>query len=91
MKRLLSLRSVATALLLSSALFTTACDTGTGTGETNVELGDNKRKDPDPGMTTNSDSATAGLRRDTTGRPTGRQQYEAAGEAKDRNRDGLAD
>lgn len=91
MKALLSLRSAAAALLLSTALFTTACDTGTGTGETNVERGDNKRKDPDPGQTTNSDSATAGLRRDTTGRPTGRQQYEAASEAKDRNRDGLAD
>ncbi|TGD81410.1 hypothetical protein [Hymenobacter wooponensis] len=91
MKTIISLRSVAATLLLSSALFTTACDTGTDKGDTNVERGDYKRKDPDPGHTTASDSATAGLRGAEDTRPTGRQQYEASGDAQDHNRDGIAD
>jgi hypothetical protein len=91
MKTIFSLRPVAAALLLSSALFATACDTGTSHGDTNVERGDYKRKDPDPGQTTASDSATAGLKTEKSNRPTGRQQYEASGDAPDRNRDGIAD
>lgn len=88
MKRPL-LFGVLAATLLATSL--TACNTGTATGDTNVESGANKTKDPDPGQSTTSDSATSGLQRDTTNSPTGRQLYEQAGEAVDRNRDGIAD
>ncbi|QJX46182.1 hypothetical protein HMJ29_04210 [Hymenobacter taeanensis] len=91
MKTLFPLRSVAAGLLLSAALFTTACDTGTDNGDTNVERGDYKQKDPDPGHSLASDSATSGLNAADKNRPTGREQYEAAGDAQDHNRDGLAD
>lgn len=77
------------AALLATSL--TACNTGTSTGDTNVESGASKTKDPDPGQTTVSDSATAGLQRDTTTGPTGRQQYEKAADAVDRDKDGIAD
>lgn len=83
------LPSLLVATLLAGSL--TACDTGTATGDTNVESGDFKKKDPDPGQTTTSDSATAGLQRDTATGPTGRQQYEKAADAVDRNKDGIAD
>ncbi|MBC6697079.1 hypothetical protein [Hymenobacter sp. BT190] len=88
MKRHL-LPSLLVATLVAGSL--TACDTGTSTGDTNVEYGDYKKKDPDPGQTTASDSATAGLQPDTAAGPTGRQQYEKAAEAVDRNKDGIAD
>lgn len=88
MKRTLLPRLLAA--LLVSATFS-ACDTGTKAGDTNVETGDYKTKDPDPGQSTLSDSATAGLQRDTANRPTGRQVYEKAADAKDRNNDGIAD
>jgi predicted small secreted protein len=80
---------LAAALLLATSL--TACNTGTSTGDTNVETGAYKKKDPDPGQMTTSDSATAGLQRDTATGPTGRQQYENAADAVDRNKDGVAD
>ncbi|WBO83551.1 hypothetical protein [Hymenobacter yonginensis] len=80
---------LAAALLLATSL--TACNTGTSTGDTNVETGAAKTKDPDPGQPTTSDSATAGLQRDTTASPTGRQQYEKAADAVDRDKDGIAD
>lgn len=53
MKQLLP-RVLALALLASAAL--TACNTGTKTGDTNVEAGANKSGDPDPGQSTQSDS-----------------------------------
>ncbi|SHK28440.1 hypothetical protein [Hymenobacter psychrotolerans] len=77
--------------LLAATVLFSACDTGTATGDTNVESGDYKKKDPDPGQSIASDSATAGLQRDTSGTPTGRQLYENAAQSKDRNRDGIAD
>ncbi len=89
MKRLSLPRLLAVALLAPAAL--TACNTGTNTGDTNVEAGVHKSSDPDPGQATLSDSATSGLRRDTTRTPTGRQVYENAADAKDRNNDGVAD
>jgi predicted small secreted protein len=89
MKRPSLLSLLAATALLASSL--TACNTGTATGDTNVESGANKTKDPDPGQTTMSDSATAGLQRDTAAGPTGRQVYENAAEAVDRDKDGIAD
>ncbi|QNH62853.1 hypothetical protein [Hymenobacter sediminicola] len=83
-------RPLLLSLLAATTLFS-ACNTGTSTGDTNVETGAYKTKNPDPGQSTSSDSATAGLQRDTTNTPTGRQVYEKAADAKDRNRDGIAD
>ncbi|MFD2787723.1 hypothetical protein [Hymenobacter rubripertinctus] len=91
MKRTFSLlRPAAAALLLTGLL--SACNTGTDTGSTNVERGDNKSLDPAALHPDNAgaDSATAGLRADTN-RTTGRRQYEKAANAKDRNHDGIAD
>lgn len=71
-----------------------ACSSGTGEGDTNVETGHNKVRPTthEDGMTANGDSATAGLRRDTAAhRPTGKELYKAAAQAEDRNKDGLAD
>ena len=69
-----------------------ACSSGTKDGDTNVERGYTK-KGPAAGQdgTMGGDSVTAGLTRDTTHRVTGKDLYKAAGEAKDRNHDGLAD
>ena len=91
MKMILSLlRPVAAALLLTGLL--SACNTGTDTGSTNVERGDDKSMDPSAMRPDNAgaDSATAGLQADTN-RTTGRQQYEKAASSKDRNHDGIAD
>lgn len=84
------LRSLAVAsVLLATA---SACSSGTKEGDTNVERGYTKK-----GMAAGQDgvaggdSATAGLSRDTTQRVTGKDLYKAAGDAKDRNHDGLAD
>lgn len=89
MKRI-SLPSLLAAAALLAATALTACDTGTDKGATNVERGDYKRKDPDPGLSTSSDSAVGGMQRQP-GAPTGRQVYEGAADRKDRNNDGLAD
>ena len=80
--------AVAGALLASAG----ACSSGTKEGDTNVERGSSK-KGPAAGQdgVAGGDSATAGLARDTTHRVTGQELYKAAGEAKDRNHDGLAD
>ena len=69
-----------------------ACSSGTKDGDTNVERGYTK-KGPAAGQdgVMGGDSATAGLRRDTTHHVTGKDLYKAAGEAKDRNHDGIAD
>ena len=84
------LRSLAVAgVLLASA---SACSSGTKEGDTNVERGYTK-KGPAAGQdgVADGDSATAGLARDTIHQVTGKDLYKAAGDAKDRNHDGLAD
>ena len=84
------LRPFAVACALTATL--SACSTGTKEGDTNVERGDTKKGiGAGTDGVINGDSATAGLARDTTKRPTGKDLYKAAGEAKDRNHDGLAD
>jgi predicted small secreted protein len=98
-----TLRLLALAVALPLAL--SACNTGGKAGDTNVESGSAKALEPnnkpsrtsaDNGdamsqTTANADSLTAGLARDTTNRPTGKQLYNAADRAKDRNHDGIAD
>ena len=84
------LRSLAVAgVLLASA---SACSSGTKEGDTNVERGYTK-KGPAAGQdgVADGDSTTAGLARDTIHQVTGKELYKAAGDAKDRNHDGLAD
>ena len=85
-----SLRSLAVAgALLASA---SACSSGTKEGDTNVEQGSSKTGPAaSQDGVAGGDSATAGLARDTTRRVTGKELYKAAGDAKDRNHDGLAD
>ncbi|MFD2719537.1 hypothetical protein ACFST9_12480 [Hymenobacter monticola] len=84
------LRPLAVACALTATL--SACSSGTKEGDTNVERGYTK-KGPAAGTdgTANGDSATAGLARDTTHRPTGKELYKAAENATDRNHDGIAD
>ncbi|MDU0369421.1 hypothetical protein ACFPAF_03370 [Hymenobacter endophyticus] len=91
MKTLLAFRSLAVAALLVS--FVSACNTGSDSGDTNVERGSEKSLDParHQNASVSADSATSGMVRDTAAGPTGRQQYEAATDRKDRNNDGLAD
>ena len=86
-----SLRSFAVACALATTC--TACSSGTKEGDTNVEHGYAKKGPAATADgTANGDSATAGLMRDTAAhRPTGKELYKAAGEAKDRNHDGIAD
>ena len=69
-----------------------ACSSGTKDGDTNVERGYTKEgPTADADGTANGDSTTAGLARDTVHRVTGKDLYKAAGDAKDRNHDGIAD
>ena len=83
-------RPFAVACALTATL--SACSSGTKEGSTNVERGYTKKG---PAATAdgvaNGDSTTAGLTRDSTHHTTGKDLYKAAGEAKDRNHDGLAD
>ncbi|MCC3155148.1 hypothetical protein Q3A66_18835 [Hymenobacter sp. BT770] len=71
-----------------------ACSSGTKEGDTNVERGYTKKRPEataDRGVP-NGDSTTAGINRETGHhQPTGKELYKAAGEAKDRNHDGIAD
>ncbi len=101
MNRTLRLLGLAAALPLAIS----ACNSGTKPGDTNVERGSAKdlesnnqpsRTSKDNGdganlSSNNADSLAAGLTRDTTNRPTGKQLFNAADRAKDRNHDGLAD
>ncbi|MFD1871244.1 hypothetical protein [Hymenobacter bucti] len=101
MTRTLRLLVVAAALPLALS----ACNSGGNVGDTNVEKGSAKAIEPNnqPSRTSadngdamsqgsaNGDSLTAGLSRDTTNRPTGKQLFNAADRAKDRNHDGIAD
>ena len=79
-------------LLAALALPIASCSSGTKDGDTNVELGSTKKMEPNtPPANVGADSAAAGLARDTTHRPTGKQIYKAADRAIDRNHDGIAD
>ncbi len=79
-------------LLAALALPIASCSSGTKDGDTNVELGSNKKIEPNaPPTDLGADSAAAGLARDTSGRPTGKQLYKSADRAIDRNHDGIAD
>jgi len=69
-----------------------ACSSGTKEGDTNVERGYTKKGPAAKADgVANGDSATAGLQRDPVHHTTGKDLYKAAGEAKDRNHDGIAD
>ena len=79
-------------LAAAFALALSACHTGSNPGDTNVEQGSAKRLEANkPHATANGDSLAAGISRDTTRRPTGKQLFNAADRATDRNHDGLAD
>jgi len=79
-------------LLAVLALPLAACNSGNKPGDTNVELGSNKKIEPNaPPADLSADSAAAGLARDTSSRPTGKQIYNKADRAIDRNHDGIAD
>lgn len=69
-----------------------ACNTGTKAGDTNVETSAPKKG---PSAKTqgvvNGDSAAAGIARDTARRPSGKQVFQNANRAVDRNHDGIAD
>lgn len=69
-----------------------ACSTGTKPGDTEVESSSAKKLlNNRPPAHANGDSLAAGLHRDTVHRPTGKDLYKAAGQARDRNHDGIAD
>ncbi|OUJ75160.1 hypothetical protein [Hymenobacter crusticola] len=92
MKLTHSFRSFAFASLLGIASLT-SCSTGTDSGDTNVERGTSKSDAPmqEGPASGGSDSTTAGLRPDSAQRPTGKQLYDHAADAHDRNHDGLED
>jgi hypothetical protein len=92
-------------MLAVVALPLASCSSGTKPGDTNVEKGSTKKLEPetepsrvsnDAGdgsghKTNNGDSLAAGIARDTTHRPTGKQIFNKADRAMDRNHDGIAD
>jgi hypothetical protein len=92
-------------LLAVLALPFASCSSGTKPGDTNVEKGSSKKleaenepsrmsndnADASGHKTNNGDSLAAGIARDTTHRPTGKQLYKNADRAMDRNHDGIAD
>ncbi|WP_303310224.1 hypothetical protein [Hymenobacter sp. BT730] len=84
-----TMRTVAGAALFAFTLV--ACGTGNSTGDTNVERGVDKSHDPTEVNPTSSGTSTTGTTQDTTRRLTGKEIYDQAGEAKDRNNDGIAD
>ena len=92
MKLTHSLRPLAFASLLAMASLS-ACSTGTDSGDTNVERGASKSDDAmmEGSASAGSDSTTAGLRPDSVRRPTGRELYDRAADAHDRDHDGLED
>lgn len=80
------------AFILTTAAALSACNSGTNTGDTNVERAQHKEgpmaeEDGNPA----GDSATSGLRRAPKTQVSGREQFEKADETVDRNHDGLAD
>ena len=85
------LRPFAVACVLTATF--SACSSGTKDGDTNVERGYTKKGPAAKADgVANGDSITAGIGR-SNGKhsPTGKDLYKAAGEAKDRNHDGIAD
>jgi hypothetical protein len=92
-------------LLAILALPFASCSSGTKDGDTNVENGSAKHiepnnepsrvshnsGDPEGPNASNGDSLAAGIARDTTHRPTGKQIFNSADRAIDRNHDGIAD
>ncbi|GAB2950164.1 hypothetical protein GCM10027048_14190 [Hymenobacter coalescens] len=83
-----TLRYLAAALLLTAGL--TACSTGTESGDTNVERG-NQKYPRNPGAQTAND----GINQERVQRDTAESQqeriYEGGSERKDKNNDGKAD
>lgn len=92
MLRILRLPALFAALSLPLALGACNFSTGNATGDTNVEQSSAKKIEANkPEGTVNGDSLAAGIPRDTTRRPSGKQIYKSANRAVDRNHDGLAD
>ena len=88
MNRTFRLLALAAALPLALS----ACNTGGNTGDTNVEKGSAKKMEENaPEPAANADSLASGLARDTTHRPTGKEQFDNAAKSRDRDHDGLAD
>ena len=87
----LFLRPFAVACVLTTTF--SACSSGTKEGDTNVERGYTKKGPAAKADgVANGDSVTAGIDRTTADKkPTGKDLYKAAGDAKDRNHDGIAD
>ncbi|RYY13564.1 MAG: hypothetical protein EOO36_15620 [Cytophagaceae bacterium] len=83
-----TLRLLAFAAALPLAL--SACSSGTEPGDVNVERGSNKKINGSQ-QPSNGDSLAAGIPRDTSNHPTGRQLYQNANQSRDKNHDGLAD
>jgi len=80
------------ALAAAFPLALSACNTGGNTGDTNVESGAAKKMEENaPQQPANGDSLAAGIARDTTNRPTGKEQFDNAAKSRDRDHDGLAD
>ncbi|HEX8349728.1 MAG TPA: hypothetical protein VF598_07190 [Hymenobacter sp.] len=92
MKTLHVLRPLVLAAFAAVASLT-ACSTGTDSGDVNVERSDSKSDAPmqEGPASAGSDSTTAGLTPDSVQRPTGKQLYDRASDAHDRNHDGLED
>lgn len=87
-----NLRLPALILMTATTLGLSACNSGTGTGDTNVERAQFKKGPaaPEDG-TPAGDSATAGMRRAPAQKVSGKEQFEKADMTTDRNHDGLAD
>lgn len=86
------LRSFRLVTLLALPVALAACNTGTKAGDTNVELSAPKKMMANkPQGQVNGDSLAAGIQRDTAKRPSGKQIYQNANKAVDRNHDGIAD
>jgi hypothetical protein len=93
------------ALAAALPLALSACNSGGDAGDTNVEKDAAKAResntepsrsssesgDASNATPSNGDSLAAGLARDTTNRPTGRELFDNAAKSKDKNHDGLAD
>lgn len=80
------------ALAAVSTLTLSACSSGTKEGDTNVEKGTAKKMEENtPQPAANADSLAAGIARDTTHRPTGKELFDNAAKSRDRDHDGLAD
>lgn len=97
MNRTFRLLALATTLPLALG----ACSSGTHDGDTNVEKGSAKamESNSEPSRSDEAassaapsgDSLAAGIPRDTSNRPTGRELFDNAAKSKDKNHDGLAD